>query len=263
MHLPDAVAAELSGLPFRYDPGQPLLPSDLIRARRWAASVASWEHVAELATRAISQAKNATAGRGYASWNLRYQIELLIGLLPHLPEPDLAHAAAAAALRLIVDESSEPLDFGQVATLGAYLPRALLPDAVSSLIDGLPRYLPDELLTTALEVARAKKSVAWLFEVTPRLDRAVLPEALRVAHELGGAALRAQLLGDCAGAFARLPPEVLYPVWCDTLRGMANLNRAEFLPRLGKFGPVVAALGGPDAVEGVRRAVDQVGRWWP
>ena len=61
--------------------------------------------------------------------------------------------------------------------------------------------------------------------------------------------------------FARLPPEVLYPAWCDTLRGMANLNRAECLRRLGNFGPVVAALGGRTPWKRMRpRPVDQVGR---
>ena len=267
MHLPDVVAAEFSDLPFGYDADRagPLpdpLP-DLVRARRWAASVASWEWVVELAASAISHAKNAHFGRGYASWNLRYQIKLLIGLLPHLPEPALAEAAATEALRLIVDKSAEELPSDQVATLGAYLPRALLPDAESPLIAGLPRYLPDELLTAALDVARRKRSVRWLFEITPRLDRAALPEALRVAHEIGGAALRARLLADCAEVFARLPPEVLYPAWYDTLRCMANLSRAEFLRHLGGFGPLAAALGGPDAVEGVRQAVDQIGLWWP
>ncbi len=268
MHLPDVIAAEFSEPALGYEQ-YPVFPrtvhpvTALVRARRWAASVASWERVAELAARAISEAKHATYGRGYASWNLRYRIKLLIDLLPHLPEPPLAEAAAAAAIRLIVEDSSENLPSDQVATLGAYLPRALLPEAVSPLIAGLPRYLPDELLTAALEAARAKKSVPWLFALTPRLDPAVLPEALRVARELGGAALQAQLLGDCAQAFARLPPEALYAAWCDTLRGMANLNRAVFLRNLGNFGPVVAALGGPDATEAVRQVVDQVGRWWP
>ena len=83
------------------------------------------------------------------------------------------------------------------------------------------------------------------------------------AQELGGAALRAQLLADCAEVFARLTPQVLYRAWCDTLRGMANLNRAVFLRNLRNLGPVVAALAGPTAVEEVRQAVDEVGRWWP
>jgi hypothetical protein len=280
LYLPDEVAAEFISNPFdpewRWNSALPRFTSSfdvpglllqasgfLLQAQRWAASVASWEHVAELARQAISYAKSAGSGRGYASWDLRVQISCLIGLLPYLPQPYLTETAAAAAIRLIVDESSEELPGDQVVTLGTYLPRALLADAVSPLIPGLPCYLPDELLAAALETACAKKSVPWLFAVTPRLGPAVLPEALRVARELGGAALQAQLMADCGGTFARLPPEVLYPVWCDTLRGMANLSRAEFLRLLGKFGPIVAALGGPDAADEVRQAVDQVGRWWP
>ena len=120
------------------------------------------------------------------------------------------------------------------------------------------------LLDLAAEAAHASQRVAaptacWV-AARAGVD---LDEALRVARELGGAALQAQLMADCAGTFARLPPEVLYRVWCDTLRGMANLSRAEFLRHLGNFGPVVAALGGPVAADEVRQAVDQVGRWWP
>ena len=91
----------------------------------------------------------------------------------------------------------------------------------------------------------------------------MLPEALRAARELGGAGLQAQLLGDCAQAFAYLAPEKLYAAWCDTLRGMANLNRAEFLGYLGRFGTAAAALGGSDATAGICQAVDEIGRWWP
>ena len=121
-------------------------------------------------------------------------------------------------------------------------------------LPGLSSFLPYELVVAALDVARRKRNVQWLFAITPRLDRSILPEALRVAHELGGAALQAQLLAECHEVFSRLAPEVLYSAWSDTLRPMANLNPAVFLRNLRNFGPVVAALAGPTAVEGVRQA---------
>jgi hypothetical protein len=65
MHLPDVVAAEFSELWFGYDADGVALPGALIRARRWAASVASWERVAELAARAARRdAAGDRAGRG-------------------------------------------------------------------------------------------------------------------------------------------------------------------------------------------------------
>lgn len=70
-------------------------------------------------------------------------------------------------------------------------------------------------------------------------------------------------MADCPEVFARLAPEVLYSAWSDTLRGMANLNRAVYLRNLKKFGPVVAALAGPATIEEVRQAVAEVGRLWP
>ena len=155
------------------------------------------------------------------SWKLRSQIRHLINLLPHLPEPYLTEAARAA-VRLIADESSEVLPLYETATLGAYLPKALLPDAeaAAALTPGLSSFLPYELVVAALDVARRKRNVQWLFAITPRLDRSILPEALRVAHELGGAALQAQLLAECHEVFSRLAPEVLYSAWSDTLRPM-------------------------------------------
>ena len=264
LYLPEAVAVGFDKIPIAYHDDQGATRFALDRARRAPAFMEAEQRVAALATRAISEAKNWMNPRGYPSWNLRGRIGLLIRLLPHLPEPYLTEAAAAA-IRLIVDESAEMLETGLDRTLGALLPKELLPDAeaATALAPGLPSFLPDDLVVAALDVARRKRNVPWLFALTPRLDRSVLPEALRIAHELGGAALQAQLMADCPEAFARLAPEVLYSAWSDTLRGMANLDRAACLRNLKNFGPVVAALAGPAAVEGVRQAVDQVGRRWP
>jgi len=265
LYLPEAVAVGFDKIPIADRWDQPAEHFALDLARRAPASMEAQQRLAALAKRAISGAKNAThPGRSYASWNLRSQISRLIGLLPHLPEPYLTEAAAAA-VRLIVDESAEMLYQHEGAMLGTYLPKELLPDAeaATALAPGLPSFLPDDLVVAALDVARRKRNVHWLFALTPRLDRSVLPEALRIAHELGGAALQAQLMADCPEVFARLAPEVLYSAWSDTLRGMANLNRAVCLRNLQKFGPVVAALAGPATIEEVRQAVAEVERLWP
>ena len=113
-----------------------------------------------MAARAISAGEKLDDRRGYASWNLRERIELLIRLLPHLPEPYLAEAAAAA-IRLIVDESSEMLDTARF-DLGRVLPKELLPDAVvrDCTRPGAAAFLPDDLVVAALEVARREEERA-------------------------------------------------------------------------------------------------------
>ena len=84
-HLPDEVAAEFSELPVEHGA---IITSAFVglsaaqhflQAQRWAPSVASWEHVADLAGQAIAAAKSARSGRGYPSWDLRAQIGSLIG----------------------------------------------------------------------------------------------------------------------------------------------------------------------------------------
>jgi hypothetical protein len=164
----------------------------------------------------------------------------------------------------VVDESAERLSVDQTATLAAHLPEALLSEAEAALTERpLPCYVPDALIPAALAVARDKRDVPWLIAVTRRLERSLLPEAVRVATEIGGPELAARLLAECAEVFGRLEPNVLYSIWCDALRGMADLQRAAFLEHLRGFGPIVTTLAGAAAIEEVRAALADVGRWWP
>lgn len=232
-------------------------------ARRLPDSPLTTGVTTALTDRAISEARQAVHGRGYVGWNTRTRIRLLIRLLPHLPEPQLTEAARAV-VTLLVEEFADQLPRAETATLGAYLPEALLSDVEPAITeDALPSYLPDHALPAAIEVARARKNRDWLFAATERMAGSGLTAALRAAKEIGGTAMQAEFMAHHAGSFARLEPVAAYAAWCETLRGMAELDRPTMLSHLRRLGPLVAALGGGTAVEGVIRAVHDVGRWWP
>ena len=213
-----------------------------------------------LAEKAIAEARSAWYGRGYESWNLRYQIGLFIVLLPHLPEPHLS-AAAEEVVRMIVDKFADPLEPNLTATLAAYLPVHLVPAVEPAITQApVPLFLPEPLLPTALEVARQRGNTDWLFAI---IERGLLVECLAVAEEIGGPLLRVQLVSRHARRLARLPLPALHEVYAATLRGLARLDRPQFLSHLRDLGPILFALGGPGAVPAAVHIMDEVGINWP
>lgn len=213
-----------------------------------------------LANEAIDEARTASYGRGYATWNLRYRIGLFIVLLPHLPDPHLSEAAEMV-LRMIVDKSPEPLPVDQTASLAAYLPAQLLPAAERAITAvPLPLFLPEESLQAALDTARQRSNIDWLFAVA---NRGLLAECLTVAEEIGGPLLRIELITHHARRLATIPPTELHDVWTATLHGLAGLDRPRFLGYLRYLGPIITALSGPDGVTAVGDAIEVVATIWP
>lgn len=226
----------------------------------------------EIYDREVTKAINPQTGRGYRHWIANAQVKNLIALLPHLPEPRRAEIIDSV-LRIIRDDLIGYCNYNcykayerinDMEALAPYISKELLYKAET--IDtesALPIYLPETLLLDALVVAKERKNVEWLFALVQRLPDSLLIEAIAVAQEIGGIPVRAKLMGKFAATFARLSPIDLYPVWCDTLHGMASLSREEFLRYLRDFPPVITTLGGPKALEGLLWAIRDVGRWWP
>jgi hypothetical protein len=99
--------------------------------------------------------------------------------------------------------------------------------------------------------------------VAPSLSVGDLVDALGRAGRERDAWFDYEALGAIAEALALLPPDVLRPLWRDWLRERAPGKRPELCRDLAAMMPVVMALGGPEAVMGLARAVNDVGRWWP
>ncbi|MGD0605111.1 MAG: ATP-binding protein [Streptosporangiaceae bacterium] len=216
--------------------------------------------VGTLAEKAIAAVRTAWYGRGYESWNLRYQIALFVMLLPHLPEPYLS-GAAEEVVRMIVERSADSLEANLTATLAAYLPEHLVPAIEPAITQTpVPLFLPESLLPAALEVARQRGNTDWLFAI---VERGLLVECLAVAEEIGGPLLRVQLVTRHARRLARLPLPALHKVYAATLHGLACLDRPQFLSHLRDLGPILFALGGPGAIPAAVYAMDEVAASWP
>jgi hypothetical protein len=62
---------------------------------------------------------------------------------------------------------------------------------------------------------------------------------------------------------AQLPCQHLYPPWQETLPILAIRTRKDLLADLRALSPIIAALGGAEAVVETFHAIQDVGRWWP
>ena len=127
-----------------------------------------------------------------------------------------------------------------------------------------------EVLREALEAARSIASEFFradsLAALVPHLDKAqrqeVLREALEAARSIGdyGAAWA---LAALAPHLATLPFDRLQLLWTETLHGLARNRRGELCSDLAALSPILPVLGGPEGVQGLARAIVDVGRWWP
>lgn len=60
-----------------------------------------------------------------------------------------------------------------------------------------------------------------------------------------------------------LPAATLYPLWCETLHILASRTRGNVLLDIQALAPVIAALGGKEALFATAQAIIEVGRWFP
>jgi hypothetical protein len=91
-------------------------------------------------------------------------------------------------------------------------------------------------------------------------DRA-LAEALEAVRAIGDEG-RSHALAALASRLAALPQETLYPLWTTTLNLGATRSGTDVLADLRALVPVLAALGGVEALAESYLASQDVGRWW-
>lgn len=101
-------------------------------------------------------------------------------------------------------------------------------------------------------------------ELAPVLAKLGTPKrALVSAREIPYSEDRVEALRGIVPFLLKLDPADLYPLWCETLRILAERNRADLLSDLCVLAPVIIALGGPKSIVETFRAIQDVGRWWP
>jgi hypothetical protein len=116
---------------------------------------------------------------------------------------------------------------------------------------------------TSYEYARVEALAALAPHLAEPLREEVLGEALEAARQISDEYARARALAALAPRLAEVQPVTLYAEWQKTLRNLANLSRHNGLFVLKAYAPILAKLGGAQAVAGTLRSIQDVGRWWP
>jgi hypothetical protein len=177
--------------------------------------------------------------------------EALIDLAEGAARADRENALGAAldAVRAIANERARDWALAELARRLALLRR------------------PAEAFAAARAVAATAGRAAALLDLARRLDGAgrhqALTAALEAARAIDNESARAGALAPVADDLAALPPDVLRPLWEETLQPLALRSRRALLSDLGALAPVVLALGGDDGPAELVRAAQAVGRWWP
>ncbi|GIV88399.1 MAG: hypothetical protein KatS3mg055_0917 [Chloroflexus sp.] len=212
--------------------------------------------------------------------------EALAALAPHLP-PDqqgpVLHEALAAA-QAIADPAARAR---ALAALAPHLPPALLPEALTAtqaiadpddraraLAALAPHLPPDQqgpVLHEALAAAQAIEQEYYRAVVLAALARRLAEvgyphEALAAAQAIADPDDRARALAALAPrwvAWAASNRPAAYDRWTETLRALSARPRPHLLADLRALAPVLAALGGAQAMVETFHAIQDGGRWWP
>jgi hypothetical protein len=126
-----------------------------------------------------------------------------------------------------------------------------------------------EALAAARKIQSDESCAKVLRDLTSYLPEGLLSEALAVAREIEADRWRAEALMDLTPYLDVLPPMTLARLWLEERDGanllhfLARRPRKHLLSDLRALAPVLAALGGPEAVAETVRAIQDVGRWWP
>jgi hypothetical protein len=202
----------------------------------------------------------------------------LARLAPHLPAVMLREA-----LLCVQDIRHDEARARALEAMSPHLPATLVPEALTIAREtlgedarvrafvGLAPYLPEARLMGVLEAiceiedeyARAQGLAGLAPHLPEPFRREALKKALGAAKEIQYMDARARALGALVPFLTRLPRTSLYSLWCETLSDLARRTRQDILSDLRALAPVIAALGGQEAVAETFRTIQSTGRWWP
>ncbi len=161
-----------------------------------------------------------------------------------------------------------------VPALGTEIRCALIKASIHSLASNIPPELlaalveygvwpsPVALVHARLvldERARARALAA----LAPHLPPDLLAQALKAAQAIEREDARARALAALAPLWTQVPRQQAYALWAKTWPALAARRRDDLLFDLTALAPVIAALGGENAVRETFQAIQDVSRWWP
>ena len=229
--------------------------------------------------------------RSLPPYQYQSQAKALARLLPRLAElgyPEEALAGLLPRLTDLIDKyddhpTNERRRAEALARLAPHLPEPLLREALATahaetLAILLPRLAelgyPEETLRAARGIEHDYWQADALARLAPHLPEPLLRCALATARALPrrdgwGRSIRAEALVALAARLAAVPRRDLARLWLheqdgfNLLHFLARRTRQDLLGDLCALGPVIATLGGEEAIVETFHAIQDVGRWWP
>lgn len=177
---------------------------------------------------------------------LGWQVSFLVRLVEHLPQ------ARERLIRAVFDRAaleSESTRSWALMMLAGHAPEALIPELVE---------IAQELQE---DTARAEALGALASRLPSKQRDEWWAEALQLATRAKDNPLREEPLVGFVPELSRLPRESLHPLWVELLPRISAQARPKFLQKLQVLAPVLHALGGDEEMEGIVRALLEVGRW--
>lgn len=136
--------------------------------------------------------------------------------------------------------------------------------AMATLAPLLPEPLAREVLTTAQGMDNERDRAGAVSGLAPRLaELGYAQEALETVLQIESESSRKDALLRVVPYLLKLPRVTLCSLWRETLRNLARRTRSDLLSDLCGLAPIIAKLGGKEAIIGTFQAIQDVGSWWP
>lgn len=171
---------------------------------------------------------------------------------------ELPPSLLQAALKIVREKCEVRHMVSEVRRLAVRLAETGSPEEALALARALPSDREHQRALALVGVA-AHWSAAGRSELLAEATEA----ACRVINPVNDHSLRPALLRSLAAQLETMPLDRMYELWNRTLHSLAAHTRPELLADLGALAPLIARLGGTEAVKESRRTICEVVRVWP
>jgi hypothetical protein len=203
---------------------------------------------------------------------IRYTVDELRGLpaedavaknwaeLAALEPRERIYALAGLILRLPLEAAEAELR--ALEPLAASEPK-LYADLVVALPGELSAGFWQGLLGSRLQELRIPPRAELLSRLLPRLPSSFLPHVWPLVDAYADSEARPKALQALMARLSDLSDQDAYALWSSLLRRAPERTREELARDLGVLAPLLARLGGTQALQKVFEALEAARRWWP
>jgi hypothetical protein len=134
-------------------------------------------------------------------------------------------------------------------------------------ITALASWLPVELRSKALDEVRKIKDEEdrskILSALASEIPEDLLSLAFKLTSEIKCETYRRDVLAKLATRLITTEFDQMYQIWLATIQTSTSRTRKDLLSDISAMTPVIATLGGADAIRETHKAVIDIDRWWP